>query len=123
MSCSVTTRERDNVAIVELGGKFTLADANGVIWRAVSGLLAADHRHILLELSKVTYLDSAAGIGELVRSYTTAMRQGAQIKLLHVPKNVDHVLTIVGLHNVFEMFNDEAAAIRSFETSIAAIIP
>ena len=60
------------------------------------------------------YLDSAAGIGELVSSYTTALRQGAQLKLLHAGKNVDRVLRIVGLHNIFEIFEDEDAAVRSF---------
>jgi anti-sigma B factor antagonist len=117
MSWSVTTREIDRVTIVELRGRFTTADASDVIWGAVSDLLGAGRKHILLELSKVTYLDSAAGIGELVRSYTTALRQGAQIKLLRVGKNVGRVLRIVGLDRVFEIFDDEATALRSFEGS------
>jgi anti-sigma B factor antagonist len=117
MSCSVTTRKLYNVMIVELAGKFTTADASGVIWGVVSDLLRTGHRHILLELSKVSYLDSAAGIGELVRSYTTALRQGAQVKLLRVGKNVERVLSIVGLHHVFEIFDDETEAVRSFEGS------
>ena len=121
MSCSVTTRKLDKVMIVELGGKFTTADASGVIWGVVSDLLRTGHKHILLELSKVSYLDSAAGIGELVRSYTTALRQGAQVKLLRVGKNVERVLRIVGLQNVFEIFDDEAAAVRSFEDSPRAV--
>jgi anti-sigma B factor antagonist len=117
MSCSVTTRKLYNVMIVELAGKFTTADASGVIWGVVSDLLRNGHRHILLELSKVSYLDSAAGIGELVRSYTTALRQDAQVKLLRVGKNVERVLAIVGLNKVFEIFDDETAAVRSFEKS------
>ncbi len=121
MSCSVTTRKLGNVMIVELGGKFTTADASGVIWGAVSDLLTTGHRHILLELSKVSHLDSAAGIGELVRSYTSALRQGAQVKLLRVGKNVERVLRIVGLHSVFEIFDDEATAVRSFEDSSRAV--
>ena len=120
MSCSATTRELGNVMIVELAGKFTTTDASGVIWNAVSDLLGAGRKHILLELSKVTYLDSAAGIGELVRSYTTALRQGAQVKLLRVGKNVDRVLRITGLYKVFEIFDDEAAAARSFTGSAPA---
>jgi anti-anti-sigma factor len=115
MSCSATTRELGNVTIVELAGKFTMADASGVIWNAVSELLGAGCKHILLELSQVTYLDSAAGIGELVRSYTTALRNGAQVKLLRVGKNVGRVLHITGLYKVFEIFDDEATAVRSFE--------
>lgn len=123
MSCSATTRKVDNAAIIDLCGKFTIADATDVIWGAVSEALAAGQRNIVLELSRVTYLDSAAGIGELVRSYTTALRHGAQVKLLRVPKNVGHVLQIVGLNNVFEFFDDESAAIRSFDRSAAALTP
>jgi anti-sigma B factor antagonist len=117
MSWSVTTREIGNVTIVELRGRFITADAPEAIWGAVSALLAAGCKHIILELSKVTYLDSAAGIGELVRSYTSALRQGAQIKLLRAGKNVGRVLRIVGLDRVFEIFDDEATALRSFEES------
>ena len=117
MSCSVTTREIDRLTIVELRGRFTMADASDVIWGAVSDLLAAGRKHILLELSNVTYLDSAAGIGELVRSYTTALRHGAKVKLLRPGKNVSRVLRIVGLDRVFEIFDDETTALRSFEES------
>src|SRR5258708_19414085 len=117
VSCSAKTRELGNVTIVELAGKFTMSDSSGVIWHAVADLLGAGRKNILLELSRVSYLDSAAGIGELVRSYTTALRQGAQVKLLRVGKNVKRVLEIVGLQNVFEIFDDEAAPVPSFEDS------
>ena len=120
VSCSAKTRELGNVTIVELAGKFTMSDSSGVIWHAVADLLGAGRKNILLELSKVTYLDSAAGIGELVRSYTTALRQGAQVKLLRVGKNVGRVLHITGLHKVFEIFDDETTAARSFPESAPA---
>lgn len=114
MSCTVNIRERDDVTIVEFCGKFTLGDASGVIRGCVCDLLEAGCTRILLDLSNVTYLDSAAGIGELVSSYTTALRLSAQVKLLNPGKNVDHVLRIVGLHSVFEIFDNETAALRSF---------
>src|SRR5258708_16731347 len=98
VSCSAKTRELGNVTIVELAGKFTMSDSSGVIWHAVADLLGAGRKNILLELSKVTYLDSAAGIGELVRSYTIALRHGAQVKLLRVCKNVGRVLHLDALH-------------------------
>ena len=122
MSCTITAREIRSVAVLELKGKFTLGDANGVIRTAVTDLLAAGRQEILLDLSSVTYLDSAAGIGELVSSYTSALRQGAQLKLLRPGKNVDRVLRIVGLHNVFDLFDDEDAALRSFEQARSATV-
>lgn len=114
MSCTVSVREVNDIAILELAGRFTITDASGVIRGAISDLLAAGRTKILMELANVVYLDSAAGIGELVSSYTTALRQGAQLKLLHAGKNVDRVLRIVGLHNIFDIFDDEETAIRSF---------
>jgi len=115
MNRATTLREVDNVTIVALSGKFTLGDAPGVIRGVVVNLLGTGQTNILLDLSKVTYLDSAAGIGELVSSYTTALRQGAQLKLLRPGKNVDRVLRVVGLHTIFEIFEDEDLAVRSFE--------
>ena len=114
MSCSVAIRQLDGAAVVELSGKFTVADSADSIWRAVSDVLSTGQRRLLMDLSHVTYLDSAAGIGELVRSYLSAHRQGAEMKLIRVGKNIDRVLRIVGLHNVFEMYPDEETAIRSF---------
>jgi len=120
VSCTITTRQVNDIAVVGLSGRFTLTDASGLIRGTVVELLAAGEKHILLDLAQVTYLDSAAGVGELVSSYTTALRQGAQVKLLNPGKNVDHVLHIVGLHNVFEIFDDESAAVHSFERPLAA---
>jgi anti-anti-sigma factor len=77
-------------------------------------LLKSGERRILLNLAQVTYMDSAAGIGELVSSYTTAINLGAQLKLLRAGKRVDYVLHIVGLDKVFEIYDDEETALRSF---------
>ena len=121
MNCTATLREVDNVSIVWLSGKVTLTDAPGVIRGIVVHLLGTGRTNILLDLSRVTYLDSAAGIGELVNSYTTARSQGVQLKLLRPGKNVDHVLRVVGLHTIFEIFEDEDLAVRSFEPLKVAV--
>src|SRR5581483_9781443 len=120
MSCNVDFRELDRIAIIELAGKFTLGESCGVIRGAVNQVLASGQRDILLDLSRVTYLDSAAGIGELVSSYTTATCKGAHLKLLRPGKNVDRVLRIVGLHKIFAIFDDEADAVRSFDRRASA---
>lgn len=120
MSCTVTTRDLNNVTIVVLSGRFTMTESPGMIRGTVADLLASGRKRIVLDLAGVTYLDSAAGIGELVSSYTSALKQGAQLRLLRAGKNVDRVLRIVGLHNVFEIYDDEASAISSFaESSLA----
>ena len=120
MSCTVTTRELSNATIVVLSGRFTMTESPGMIRGTVADLLAAGRKRIVLDLAGVTYLDSAAGIGELVSSYTSALKQGAQLRLLRAGKNVDRVLRIVGLHNVFEIYDDETSAVNSFaESSLA----
>jgi anti-sigma B factor antagonist len=115
MNCTATVRKVGDVAIIDLIGRFTISDAQGLIRGTVSGALESGTRNILLNLARVTYLDSAAGIGELVSSYTSAVRQGARLKLLHAGKNIDHVLHLTRLHTLFEIYDDEDAAIGSFE--------
>ena len=114
MNCRVTVRKVGDVAILDLCGKFTIANASGLIRGTVADLLESGSTRILLNLQEVTYLDSAAGIGELVSSYASAVRQGAQLKLLHTGKNIDHVLRLLQLHKIFEIHDDEGAAVRSF---------
>jgi anti-anti-sigma factor len=116
MSCTATVRKIGDVAIVDLSGRFTVGCTTGLIRDTVRDLLKSGERHILLNLREVTYLDSAAGIGELVSSYTTAINQGAQLKLLRSGKRVDYVLHVVRLDKVFEIHDDEDAAVRSFRT-------
>jgi len=115
MSCTATIRSVGGVAVVDLRGRFTMADAPGLIRGTVAGALESGSRNILLNLAQVTYLDSAAGLGELVSSYMSAVRQGAQLKLLHADKNIDYVLHLTRLHTVFEIYDDEDAAVRSFQ--------
>lgn len=120
MSFTVTIRRRPDVAIVDLAGRFTIGDGTGVIKDAVCELLKSGDRHILLNLADVTYLDSAAGLGGLVSAYTTAVRQGAQLRFLRPGKRVDFVLHVTGLDRVFEMHDDEDEAVKSFERSETA---
>ena len=114
MSCTATVRRVGDVAIVDLSGRFTIADASGLIRGTVAGALESGDRNILLNLAQVAYMDSAAGIGELVSSYTRATRLGARLKLLHFGKNIHYVLHLLRLDNVFEIYDDEAAAIKSY---------
>jgi len=114
MDCTATVRKVGDVAIVDLSGKFTITDAPGLIRGAVIGTLESGTRNIVLNLAQVSYLDSAAGIGELVSSYTSTLRQGGQLRLLHADKNIAYILHLTRLNSLFKMYDDEDAAIRSF---------
>jgi anti-sigma B factor antagonist len=82
-------------------------------WDAVKNLVANGTRNIVLNLGDVTYIDSS-GIGELVSAFTTVSNNGGNLKLLNLTKRVQDLLQITKLYTVFEVFNDEAAAVASF---------
>ena len=113
MSAQVKTRQAGQVAIVDLGGKITLGEGSGMVRSTIKDLVAGGHKDILLNLNEVTYLDSA-GLGELVGSYASVSNLGGQVKLLHAQGKVKDLLAVTKLYTVFETFDDEAAALRSF---------
>ena len=114
MNCTAAVRKIGDVAIVDLSGQFTIEKAPGLIRRTVADVLESGTRNILMNLAQVNYMDSAAGIGELASSYSSAVHRGARLKLLHAGRNVCHVLQLTRLDTIFEMYIDEDAAIRSF---------
>jgi anti-sigma B factor antagonist len=116
MACTATTRTSHSVVIVDLKGRITLGDGSGVIRETIKALTAKGERKILLNLAEVAYIDSA-GLGEMVGSYATITSQGGRMKLVHAQKRVRDVLQITKLYTVFEAFDNEGAAVASFETA------
>jgi len=80
---------------------------------AVTGLLAGGDRKVLIDLSKVTYVDSAT-IGCLMDLYRQTTAAGGQLRLAGVQKRVETMLTMTGAHNFLKMFPDEVSAVQSF---------
>jgi anti-sigma B factor antagonist len=76
-------------------------------------MVGRNQKKILLNLGEVSYIDSS-GIGELVSGFTTVTNSGGQLKLLNLNKRVKDLLQITKLYTVFDVHDDEAAAIRSF---------
>jgi len=109
----VSTRQVDGVSIVDCSGRITLGEGSVVLRDTVKDLLSKGHKKILLNLGDVNYIDSS-GIGELVSAYTTAKNQGGELKLLKLTKKVHDLLQITKLYTVFEVKDDEAAAVKSF---------
>ena len=75
--------------------------------------MAKGQKKILLNLGDVSYIDSS-GIGELVSAFTSVRNQGGELKLLHLTKKVHDLLQITKLYTVFDVKDDEAAAIAAF---------
>jgi len=114
VSMKASTRQVDGITVVDLSGRITLGEGSVVLRDTVRDLLAKGDRKMLLNLGEVTYIDSS-GIGELVSAFTTVRNQGGELKLLNLTKKVHDLLQITKLYTVFDVKDDEAAAISSFK--------
>jgi anti-sigma B factor antagonist len=110
---TVSERTTGAVTILDVSGHVTLNDGADQIRDKVKSVLAAGHRHVLMNLAQVSYMDSA-GLGELVQAYSTVSKSGGALKLVSPTKRLKDLLVITKLATVFESFDDEAAAVGSF---------
>ncbi len=110
---SLNLRFESGVFVLDLKGKLTIGESSAQMRELVRELSESRCRNILVNLLEVTYMDSI-GVGSLVAAYTTVTNKGGQMKLLHLGKRVHHLLSITKLLTVFEAFEDERAAIKSF---------
>ena len=122
---SVRIRRIGDVVLMELEGEITLSGggmprALGLqgnrpedIRGALDGVLRDGHRKIILDLGRVSFLDSA-GLGELVACKKRVVERGGDVKLLRPTGRVRDMLELVQLTKVLEIHQDEAQAIRSF---------
>jgi anti-anti-sigma factor len=106
-------RRQGDVVILDLKGKLTAGLGDQLLREAIDELLAEDRKKVLLNLSEVSFLDSA-GVGELVAGLRTARRFGAALKLLNVGERVYSTLDMARLLPTFEIYRDEAEAVSSF---------
>jgi len=113
VSMKASTRQVDGVTIVDLSGRITLGEGSVVLRDTVKDLLGKGNKKILLNLGDVSYIDSS-GIGELVSAFTSVQRQGGELKLLNLTKKVHDLLQITKLYTVFDVKDDEAAAVGAF---------
>ena len=111
----IEERVVNNVTILDLKGKVTLGEGDEALKNKINSLIQQDRKRILLNLGDVPYIDSA-GLGEIVRTYTTVSRQGGKLKLLNLTKRIQDLLSITKLLTVFETFESEPEALKSFST-------
>ena len=115
----IEERAAGNVTILDLKGKMTLGEGDEILKDKVNSLAMQGRKQIVLNLEAVPYIDSA-GLGEIVRTYTTMSRQGGNLKLLSLTKRITDLLSITKLLTVFETYENEADAVRSFSSSAGA---
>jgi anti-sigma B factor antagonist len=98
---------------VDLSGRITLGEASVVVRNVISDLMGKGNKKTLLNLGGVDYIDSL-GIGVLVSSFSTVRGQGGELKLMNLSKRIRDLLQITMLYNLFDVKDDEAAAVASF---------
>ena len=103
----------NDVTILDLKGKMTLGEGDELLKDKINSLMHQNRKRILLNLADVPYIDSA-GLGEIVRTYTTVSRQGGQLKLVNLTKRITDLLMITKLLTVFETFESEKDALKSY---------
>ena len=107
------SRTVGGVEIIALEGKITIGAGDTQLREVITNAVNSGKTNILLDLSKVTTIDSS-GIGELVGSYTTVTNRGGKLKLLHLPAKLNELLHVTQLITVFEVYDSEQEAIASF---------
>ena len=112
----IEQRAVGDVVVLDLKGRITMGEGDELLKDKVNSLVNQGHKKIVLNLADVPYIDSA-GLGEIVRTYTTVSRQGGSLKLLSLTKRITDLLAITKLLTVFETHDNEADAIRSFQSS------
>src|SRR5574342_1231326 len=109
----IVERQVGDVALLDLHGKNLIGEGDDALREAVTKLSDSGKTKILLNLADVPYVDSA-GLGEIVRTYTTVSRKGGKLKRLNLTKKIQDLLSITKLLTVFEVFASEQEAVRSF---------
>jgi anti-sigma B factor antagonist len=112
----IEQRAVGDVTVLDLKGRVTLGEGDELLKDKVNSLLNQGLKKIVLNLGGVPYIDSA-GLGEIVRTYTTVSKQGGSLKLLNLTKRITDLLSITKLLTVFETFDNENDAVRSFSQS------
>ena len=109
----IEEREVGEVIILDLSGKLTIGEGDELLKDKINSLIQQGRRKLLLNLEGVPYIDSA-GLGEIVRTYTTVSRQGGKLKLVHLTKRIQDLLAITKLLTVFDTYDSEQEAVQSF---------
>jgi len=112
----IDERTVGDVIVIDVKGKVTLGQGDEMLKDKVNSLVNQGHKKLVLNLAEVPYIDSA-GLGEIVRAYTTVSRQGGSLKLLNLTKRITDLLSITKLLTVFETFESEGDAVRSFSAA------
>ena len=109
----ISSRQKDGAVILDMNGRLTLGEGTVLLREQIRALISQGQKKILLNLQAVPHIDSS-GLGELVSAFTAARREGGELKLLNLGQNVHGLLQMTKLYTVFEVYDNEEAALHSF---------
>lgn len=109
----IAERSAGNVTVLDISGQITLSKGDLEFKDKINSLVHEGHKNILVNMAGVTHVDSA-GLGELVAGYTTVTKAGGSMKLLGLTKRLHDLLAITKLLTVFDTFDSEADATKTF---------
>ena len=109
----ITVRQSGDVTILDLKGKITIGIGDVALRDSIAQQLQEGKRNLVLNTADVSTIDSS-GVGELVAAYTTVTNRDGRLKLLKLPPKLQDILQITQLITVFEVFEDEESAVKSF---------
>jgi anti-sigma B factor antagonist len=118
MQLRMSTRTVDGVLVVDCSGRIVFGEESASLRDNVKKLLSGTPK-VVLNLRDVNYIDSG-GLGTLVSLYTTARNAGGALKLSSLTQRVDDLLQVTKLVTIFEVFENEQAAVQSFKSGVAA---
>jgi anti-sigma B factor antagonist len=116
---SSSTRQVDDVTVVDLRGKIDFGDGSATLRKTVADLVSCGTKKVLLNMKEVDFVDSS-GIGEMVRGHVHLAKIGGQLKLVNLSSHVNMLLQVTRLNKVFEILDDEVEGIKSFASNGSA---
>jgi anti-sigma B factor antagonist len=117
----INQRRVGDVTILDLKGRVRIIGGTLALHKAIRCLVEEGKTQILLNLSQVTHIDSS-GLGELVASHITVNNKGGAIKLSHLTERLRDLMTITKLLTVFNVYDEESEAVRSFTGEALRIV-
>ncbi len=111
---NIHERRIGDVTVLDMDGNIRIGGSNIALKKAIQNLVAEGRNQIVLNLARVTYIDSS-GLGELISSHVTSNHKGGQIKLLNLTQRFHELMTITKLITIFDVYTDESEAIGSFK--------
>jgi anti-sigma B factor antagonist len=112
---NIKQRSVNGIEFLEPEGKITMGEGDLAIRARVDELLKQGKNNIVLDLANVPYIDSA-GLGQIIRCYTTTRKSGGELKLLNPNKKIVDLLAVTKLVSVFDWYDSEEKVLHSFAT-------